>query len=78
MSPRVGLDGFLEIHEDLLTFLCDQGLPLIPHFDGASLLTSHRDLQALLIPPYLIHLLLQVDYQSLHDLYQLILILDLL
>jgi hypothetical protein len=78
VGPRGWLDSFLEIHEDLFAFFCYQGLSLITHFYSASLFPSDCDLQALLISPYLVHLLLQVDYQPLHDLYQLILVLDLL
>jgi len=74
-AARLGVHGVPEVHEYLLALLCDQGPPLVADLDGPLLLAADRDLQALLLSPYLVHLLLQVYYQPLDDLHQLILVL---
>lgn len=74
-AARLGVHGVPEVHEYLLALLCDEGPPLVADLDGPLLLAANRDLQALLLSPYLVHLLLQVHYQPLDDLHELVLVL---
>jgi hypothetical protein len=62
-----------KVHVYLLTLLCHHRLPLANDVNRSSLLAPDLYLQALLVPSYLIDLLLEVDYQPLYHLYQLVL-----
>lgn len=76
MRPaRLGVHGVPKVHENLLALLGNERPPLVSDFDGTLLLAADRDMEPLFLSPYLVHLLLQVHYQPLHYLHQLVLVL---
>lgn len=74
-AARLGVHGVPKVHENLLALLGDERSPLVADLDGPLLLAADRDLEPLLLSPYLVHLLLQVHYQPLDYLHQLVLVL---
>ncbi len=70
------IHGLVKVIVDLLALLVDHGAPLVNDFDLLALLPLDGDLEPLLVLADIINLLLEVDYEALHRIDEVVLALQ--
>ena len=70
------IHGLIEVIVDLLALLINHGAPLVYDFNMLSLLTLDGDLEPLLVLADIINLLLEVDYEALNRIDEMVLALQ--